>query len=429
MLVYSICYAASCGLAYIGWYYPSGAVLFLAAGYLYYRDYHKSGNLVHLRGLFCAFWVGGQAVACLKLSDLQSRWSLWTWACFYVALAGFWWAYETADRLYGDGYSRRKQTGNGAVRPLFRCMQAVTAVSVAAFVFEASVLKYIPLFVKGVPHAYSEFHLSGVHYFTVSCVLAPSLGVLFFLEGGSRRRYRNVMAGLMTVISLAIPILCVSRFQLIFAVLLACFTFGAYHRRMSLWVIPALFAAVLPFYVLLTFARSHDVVYLNGIFEMKNSRMPIFISQPYIYIANNYENFDCLVEALPRHTWGIRMLFPVWALTGLKFVFPYLISFPLYVTKTELTTVTLFYDAYYDFGILGVGVFSCLLGLAAFWLVNVLKNGKSQNPMWYVFYGQFGVYMMLSFFTTWFSNPTTWFYLAVTGAMAWYCGKDRGRRW
>ena len=125
----------------------------------------------------------------------------------------------------------------------------------------------------------------------------------------------------------------------------------------------------------------------------------------------------------------IRMLFPVWALTGLKFVFPYLISFPLYVTKTELTTVTLFYDAYYDFGILGVGVFSCLLGLAAFWLVNVLKNGKSQNPMWYVFYGQFGVYMMLSFFTTWFSNPTTWFYLAVTGAMAWYCGKDRGRRW
>ena len=123
------------------------------------------------------------------------------------------------------------------------------------------------------------------------------------------------------------------------------------------------------------------------------------------------------------------MLFPVWALTGLKFVFPYLISFPLYVTKTELTTVTLFYDAYYDFGILGVGVFSCLLGLAAFWLVNVLKNGKSQNPMWYVFYGQFGVYMMLSFFTTWFSNPTAWFYLAVTGAMAWYCGKDRGRRW
>ena len=76
---------------------------------------------------------------------------------------------------------------------------------------------------------------------------------------------------------------------------------------------------------------------------MKNSRMPIFVSQPYIYIANNYENFDCLVKALPAHTWGIRMLFPVWALTGLKFLYPYLVSFPIYVDKTELTTVTLMY--------------------------------------------------------------------------------------
>lgn len=427
MLAYSICYAASCGLARMGWYYPSGAVLILAAGYLYYYDYHKSGSLVHLRGLFCAFWTGGQAVACLKLSRLQSDWSLWTWACFYLAQAGFWVTYEIADRLYGEDYGRRRRERKGGyVRPVFRCMQVLTAVSLAAFIFEAVVLKYIPLFVKGVPHAYSEFHLTGVHYFTVSCVLVPSLAVLFFLEGGSRRPYRNVTAVLMTIISLAIPIMCVSRFQLIFAVLTACFTFGAYYRRMSPWVIPALFVLILPIYVILTVARSHDVAYLNGIFEMKNSQMPIFISQPYIYIANNYENFDCLVEALPHHTFGVRMLFPVWALTGLKFVFPYLISFPLYVTKTELTTVTMFYDAYYDFGILGVTVFSCILGAAAFWLVNGLRDAKSGNPVKYLLYGQFAVYMTLSFFTTWFSNPTTWFYLAVTAVMAWYCG--RGRR-
>lgn len=425
MLVYSICYAASYGFALWRWHYASGGALILAAGYLYYKDYHKSGSLVHLRGLFSAFWTGGQAVACLKLSNLQSSWSLMTWACFYVAQAGFWAAYEIADRRHEDGYARRgrKAAGN-SVRPLFRCMQAVTVVSVFAFAFEAATLNYIPLFVKGVPHAYSEFHLTGVHYFTVSCVLVPSLAVLFFLEGGSRRRYRNVTAALMTILSLAIPILCVSRFQLIFAVLLAGFTFGAYHRRMSPWVIPALFALVLPFYVVLTIARSHDVAYLNGIFEMKDSQMPIFISQPYIYIANNYENFDCLTEALPGHTYGIRMLFPVWALSGLKFAYPYLVSFPLYVTKTELTTVTLFYDAYYDFGIVGVGVLSCVLGTAAFWLVELLNNGKSQNPIACVLYGQFGVYMMLSFFTTWFSNPTTWFYLAVTGAMAWYCANE-----
>ena len=184
-------------------------------------------------------------------------------------------------------------------------------------------------------------------------------------------------------------------------------------------------AAVLliPFYVILTIARSHDVTYLNGIFEMKNSQMPIFLSQPYIYIANNYENFNCLVEALPAHTWGIRMLFPVWALTGLKFLFPYLVSFPIYVNKAELTTVTLFYDAYYDFGVMGVILFACILGAVCFLLVEQLKSMK--NPVGCMVYGQFAIYMMLSFFTTWFSNPTTWFYLVMTGLMAVYCAVKR----
>ena len=59
---------------------------------------------------------------------------------------------------------------------------------------EAAVLGFVPLFVRGVPHAYSEFHLTGVHYLTVSCVLVPALTVLYFLEGGSRRSPRPTAA-------------------------------------------------------------------------------------------------------------------------------------------------------------------------------------------------------------------------------------------
>lgn len=73
MIVYLICYAASWIFARFGLYYLSGAALFLAAGYLYAYDYRRSGNLIHLRGLFSCFWVGGQGAACLKLSKLQTR--------------------------------------------------------------------------------------------------------------------------------------------------------------------------------------------------------------------------------------------------------------------------------------------------------------------------------------------------------------------
>ena len=51
---------------------------------------------------------------------------------------------------------------------------------------------------------------------------------------------------------------------------------------------------------------------------------------------------------------------------------------------------------------------------------------KVRNPIAYLFYAQIAVYLSLSFFTTWFSNPTTWFYLAVTGAAAVVTAKSKG---
>ena len=88
------------------------------------------------------------------------------------------------------------------------------------------------------------------------------------------------------------------------------------------------------------------------------------------------------------------------------------------MNKKELTTLTLFYDAYYDFGWVGVLIFSCLLGVAAYLLT--IKLREMRNPMGYLLYAQLGVYLMLSFFTTWFSNTTTWFYLILTGILALY---------
>lgn len=421
MIVYLIAYAGSYALARGEHYYLSGILLILAALWLYLKDYRQFVNLIHLRGLFSLFWVGGQGLACLKLSHLQKDWMMMTWICLGLAFAGFWVVFEVMSRLYGTGYDShsRWRSFTGNPKPMFHMVCALTAASLAAFVTEAVALGYVPLFVRGVPHAYSEFHLTGIHYITVSCVLVPSVAVLYFhMERGRGSERRMLLASLMTGISLILPILCVSRFQFVFAVILAGFTYISLQRRFQLLYLIGLAAVILPVYLLLTVARSHDVEYLNGIFEMRYARMPIFITQPYMYIANNYDNFNCLVEALPRHTFGLRGLFPLWALTGLKFVFPQLINFPIYVDKKELTTLTLFYDAYYDFGWSGVLIFSCLLGLAAY--VLVLKLREMRNPIGYLLYAQMGAYLMLSFFTTWFSNTTTWFYLILTGLMAIY---------
>ena len=72
----------------------------------------------------------------------------------------------------------------------------------------------------------------------------------------------------------------------------------------------------------------------------------------------------------------------------------------------------MFYDAYYDFGMIGLFVVSLVLGILARILITRLKR---DNPVIYLFYGQMAIYLGLSFFTTWFSNPTTWIWLIITG--------------
>ncbi len=83
---------------------------------------------------------------------------------------------------------------------------------------------------------------------------------------------------------------------------------------------------------------------------------------------------------------SLKMLFPLWALTGLKFLKPELVNFQIFVNKEELTTLTLFYDAYYDFGIAGVLLLSCVLGALAWYLMGLLK--KMRNPVGYLFYAR-----------------------------------------
>ena len=87
MIVYLILYGAGMLFASSAHSYMSGVSLMLAALYLYFYDYKRSGDPLHLRALFSLFWVGGEGISCLKLSRLQKDWEFVTWAAFFVALA------------------------------------------------------------------------------------------------------------------------------------------------------------------------------------------------------------------------------------------------------------------------------------------------------------------------------------------------------
>lgn len=425
MCVYIVCYALCMLLSHAGWYLLSGIVLLFSAFALFCAEMRGPGLPVRLRALFSLGFVGGQALSCMKLSRLQTDWEPAMWCTCFVAFVVFWVSVEWGRKSLSM-CERKKDAGHAQKIDGARLLIAIfgiTVISWMSFLLESSCLGYIPLLLRGVPHAYSYFHVRGIHYFTVSAVLVPAFSIIWLEQEQETEKRKRMAVMLCSLFSLLLPILCVSRFQLLLSVFTAIATRCIVRRGQISIKKTALVLFILIFcYVLLTVARSHSIRYLNGIFEMKY-RLPIFISQPYIYIANNYDNLNCLIRDLPCHSFGMRMLFPLFALSGLKFKIPALTAFPLYVTKEELTTLTLFYDAWYDFGVSGVAAFSALLAMLVLFMEKHLK--EAHHPLFCVFYAQLSVYLTLSFFTTWFSNPATWFYFIEIVAVALFVTKRR----
>lgn len=399
MLAYFMSYIAS--LARL--HYISGILLFAEAVYLYLHWVRESQNVTELRALFTLAWVGGQGIACLRLSKLQTDWNYLTWISFFLVYIGFGIGYEWGRKYSLDEKKEPGKNDRQAGR-LLLCIVSLALASVLSLIFQKT----------------------GLGGISGSCSLIPAITVLYrkvSIRSGRKEKAALVLAN---VTAIVIPVLRMSRFHLFFAICFAMVTYIMVNRRMRIRTMAGIVLAFLPVYVALTVFRYYDTIYLNSVFEMKYERMPIFITQPYIYVANNFENFNCLVNLLTRHTFGVRMLSPFFALTGLKRVFPQLTVPVVYQTKPELTTLTMFYDAYYDYGVIGVFLFAALVGVAAKWAMRIVK--KSKNPVAYLFYGQIAVYLGLAFFTTWFSNPIIWFWLILTGMMYWFTGHDKNKK-
>ena len=420
MLSFFVSYIASLAK----WYNASGIILIVEAVYLYAHWVRESGSFVELRALFTLAWVGGQGISCLKLSTLQDTWSYITWLSFFVIYIAFGIGYEWG-RKYSRVEGKEPEKNKKKADRLFRCIMLLLVVSAGCFVIEIIRIGYIPVF-SDEPYSYSYFRMSALHYLhycAISCILIPGLTVLWKKIDSEESKWRNGAIIIANIVAFAVPFLYVSRFQFLFEIGVAAVIYILVNKNMRKSTLVLLGLVVCAAYVVITLSQKRDAIYLNNVFKMKYTHMPVFLTQPYIYIANNYDNFDCLVKNLPKFSYGLRMLFPFVSLTGLKFVMPNLVPATVYLTSTELTTFTMFYDAYYDFGVIGVFVIALLIGVVAKVIIDIIK--KSDNPVVYLFYGQIAVYLVLAFFTTWFSSPATWFWLIITGMIYCYVGYDK----
>ena len=409
----------------------AGGILLMAAGTALGLGFLiRDASLVSIPFLLSFFWIFGEGLALLRLSILHEAWSDDAWICFtgfYILFIAAWTIFHSLRIKAPEKETLRLPD----TRKLYRLVIISAAVPFLCFAAEAVILGYIPLFAT-FTHAYDHFHITGIHYFTVSSVFTLPLSVIFFLTWQKAQPGVPVPAKekravlLANALSLAIPLLCISKLQLVQSVALAMIVFFCMKRDIPLkrllrivFTAAVLLAAAA---AVMTLRRNYEEGYLDSIFQMRNANIPMPVQYVYMYIANNYANFNVLTLAVKdgqiAHALGMKQLFPVFALTGLKFIRPELVNYPIVTTIEELNTLTVIYDAYYDFGVFGVLAFGALFGAACGCLSAAAE--RESNPITYLFYAQIALYVILAFFSAWFTVPTTWFYLAVTAAAYWY---------
>lgn len=415
---YVLLYFASYIAALADIYILSGLLLIGEAIFLFIHWVRMAGSLIDLRAIFTLSWVGGQGIACLRLSWIQEDWPYVTWIVFFVIYImfsiGYGWGHE------GEKVERKDIASDRVhARRVFICIIVLAVISVICFGIESRILGFIPIS-EEMTYSYLAFYVAGVHYGTFSCILIPGLTILYLESIKKNEWKKSIVLVVANLIAFIVPYACMARFQLLFSVGYALVIYMSVKENVQLKNMFILAGSLVVLYIILTVLRHHNMEYINSVFEMKYRNMPVLVSQTYIYIANNFENFNYLICNLQEHSWGMRMLEPFWALTGLGRLFVDIPKYSSYLVKPELTTLTMFYDAYYDFGMIGVSVFSLVIGIVSRKILKTVQNCK--NPIAYLLYAQFAVCLALSFFTTWFSSPLVWFWLILTGVIYIFVG-------
>ena len=401
----------------------SGLMITLAI-FLYLLEYRKNHRIIHINGHFALGFIGGFGLSLLKLSKLSSDYSIVTIITVYVAFFSLYLGTyfcsrksKTIDEVKTINYKVSRKAQEGLIISL-------VALSLISFIIEAVMLGFIPIFTIATPHAYSTFHVYMLHYITSLYVFIPPISIAnYFLSDDKKRSSIVIILSFIYVIVIAIMM--ISRAQLIMSIVLSIFVILIYKafdikkiRKEYIFISLVLVVLFLIIYVFITVNRAHSVDYLNGIFEMKNEKTPIFITQPYMYIAHNFENLNYMINTIFRFGSGRRILTPLFTLTFIKKMFPIVADAPIFIIKEELSTKTLIYDFYYDFGILGVVLMCAAIGYIGKYLedktYNMIENKSFyKNNYIVVLFSLFSYYMLFSFFQTYFSLTDTWVHLII----------------
>lgn len=368
--------------------------------------FKKNTDLFAPGRLFAMVWLFAIAITDLKFSHYQKEWSGYSWLMLLITLSGF---LVGVFIVYSLNFNKSTEQVN-VIRDkvlkldinekvLFNTTLILFFLYLLSFYATYLIRGYIPILSMAPDFSRSRW---GVFGFGLLVQAVPSIVYfavlyLFYVDKKTSKKI-----------------------ALVFIIVLTVFTYLTILQRFYL-VLPLVFVMVLSYYGSYKFNKRNILIFLlvigviifgissiraskwvanllYYISDMKFSIKYAYLTEPYMYVAMNLENFANAVSKLTQFDYGWNTFDFILALTGMKHMLAennYINEFP-HLVMGSYNTYTMFFIYYKDFGILGLGFIPMLLGLLIGYLHHKIRAEATLQSI--SIYAFFVFLIMFSFF-------------------------------
>jgi oligosaccharide repeat unit polymerase len=354
--------------------------------------FKKGADVISPMRLYAIIWSLAIGMAELKLSRFQNEWSAYSWivmsTCILGTLIGMFALYVVNFGKASFPVSEIREyfkSYNIKSKYLFFAVIALFISYIVSYVAIYLIQGYIPYFTLHPDTARTKW--GGIFGIGLLVQAIPSILYLVFIYYVFVRKEKLkktilVIIALLTVITY---LFILQRYFLILPLIMV-FVLGYYctkkisKRNVLIFV---LLAGIILYGIssLRVSAYAFNILYV--ISEMKVPVKYAFISEPYMYVVMNLENFARACNYLDNFNYGFFTFDFVLALTGVKASLTEYLRAPQfpYIITNSFNTYTMYFEFYRDFGIYGTGFLSFAFGAFASHLFYRLKRKPDLNSI------------------------------------------------
>lgn len=370
--------------------------------------------------LFGFVWCLSMGLTELKFSALQHLWTIESWVLLLLGVGAFllgtfipYVVYVQTPLLSVKEIRERLKGQQVREKRLFWLILTCVIVYSTAYITNYLVRGWLPVDVIGTAISRVDFNVSGLTLFLYIASIIMLFTFLYFVLVNGHKTKKSFLA-LLLVLTGGSFFLLLMRFPIIMVAVVS-FTLLYYATSFIRFrtAVP-LFIAVAAFFYWISSLRFATVVstYLYSVSKMRFSKEYAFLTEPYMYVVTNLENFARSVDKGEYHTYGYFTLDFVTAISGLKYwVLDYFNFERTPYLTSNYNTYTAFYWFYSDFGVVGLGLIPFVLGVATGLLYFRVRTVPTiANVMLYGF-------AVFCIFISYFNFPLAflWFELNLLG--------------